>query len=113
MSEQKFDMWCVIELFGHQVITGRVTERTIGGGALIQVDVPETTKNKPFTKLFHQNAIYAITPVAEEYARQMAESIQAPPLNVYNHSEVIKRLAEKYLEDKGLAPGQTEEEEMP
>jgi hypothetical protein len=29
---EKFDSWCLIELFGHQRIAGRVTETTIAGG---------------------------------------------------------------------------------
>ncbi len=39
-TQQKFENWCLVELFGHQQIAGWVTEATIGGCALVRVDVP-------------------------------------------------------------------------
>lgn len=27
MEQEKFDLWCMVDLFGHQHITGRCTER--------------------------------------------------------------------------------------
>jgi hypothetical protein len=39
-GEQKFEGWCVVELFGQQQIAGYVSEQVFGGGAFVRVDVP-------------------------------------------------------------------------
>lgn len=88
MSNTSFDNWCVIELFGHQKIIGRVTEQTIGGQTFIRVDVPETKLASAFTRMFGAGAIYSITPVSEELARRMAEGISVRPINVYELAPV-------------------------
>ena len=36
----KFDHWCIVELFGHNQIAGKVTEQAIGGQSFVRVDVP-------------------------------------------------------------------------
>ena len=60
-TKKAFDQWCVIELFGHNKIAGRVTEETIGGCAFLRVDVPdETGETTAFTKYFGQGAVYAM-----------------------------------------------------
>ena len=79
MSAETFDQWCIVELFGHSRIAGRVTEQTIGGTAFVRVDVPDTGKNKGFTKFLGSGAIYAMTPVDEQTARIAAEAFNAPP----------------------------------
>lgn len=79
MSVETFDQWCVVELFGHSRISGRVTEQTIGGTSFVRVDVPDTSENKGFTKFFGSGAIYAMTPTDEQTARVAAEAFNAPP----------------------------------
>lgn len=39
MSE-KFEQFAVVELFGHQIIAGKVSEQVIGGQGFVRVDVP-------------------------------------------------------------------------
>jgi hypothetical protein len=73
-----FKQHCIVELFGHQVIAGLVSEQQIGGTSFVRVDVPETKARPAFTKFFGSNAIYAITPVDEATAKQAAEVGQAP-----------------------------------
>lgn len=82
-TQTKFDHWCIVEVFGHERIAGRVTEQTIGGCSFIRVDVPPTKNHNGFTRLFGQGAIYSITPVEESIARLAAEEIQARPVTVY------------------------------
>lgn len=92
MSEQeKFDSWCVVELFGHQQIAGRVTEATIGGCSFLRVDVPDQPAVEPkgfytggpalpaYTRYFGQGAIYAMSPCTEPAARAMAARIRVSP----------------------------------
>lgn len=83
MSTSNFDQFCIVELFGHQKIVGRVSEQTIGGQTFIRVDVPKTTRHEPFTRMFGSGAIYSITPVSEEVAIRIVEHVYAEPITVY------------------------------
>lgn len=85
MAEQKFEGWCVVELFGHQQIAGYVSEQVFGGGAFVRVDVPATEYSEAHTKLYGEKAIYAIHPCSEEIAKKAAESLRrhGTPLPVH------------------------------
>jgi len=83
MSETSFDNYCIVELFGHQKIAGRVTEQVIGGQSFVRVDVPQINGQPAFTRMFGSGAIYSITPVSEEIATQAASSIFVQPVTVY------------------------------
>ena len=82
-SSPSFDQWCIVELFGRQVIAGRVTEQTIGGCSFIRVDVPEMEEREAFTRFYGQGAIYAMTPVSEAVARMALRRFRPEPVNVY------------------------------
>jgi hypothetical protein len=88
-----FEGWCIVELFGHNVIAGYCSERVIAGAAMLQVDVPAVTDRPAFTKLFTSGAIYGLTPTTEEHARVAAERIQARPVTLYILPETQKRLS--------------------
>lgn len=83
MADNGFDSFCIVELFGHQKLAGRVSEQVIAGQAFVRVDVPETTRQPAFTRLFGTGAIYSMTPISEDLARQAAERIWVEPLSVY------------------------------
>lgn len=92
-ASEKFEQWCVVEIMGHNVFAGFVSERTLGGTAMIQVDVPEVDADHPaFTKLFSANAIYAISPTTEEHARQAAARIRQRPVTLYILPEPTRQL---------------------
>lgn len=78
-----FEMWCIVELFGHSRLAGKVTEQTIGGETFIRVDVPETKTDKAFTKLYGKGAIYGMTPVDEATCRLAVESYKVAPIEVW------------------------------
>lgn len=106
MSE-KFEQWCVVELFGHSRIAGYVTEQTIGGQSFVRVDVPATKLQQPFTRLFGSGAIYAINPVAEDVARGVAETIQAKPIQSWDLPEDYREAIKEHQQAKrlGVAAG--------
>jgi DNA polymerase-3 subunit epsilon len=79
----KFDQWCIVELFGHNQIAGRVTEQSIGGLSFVRVDVPQTTKRDPFTKFYGGGAIYAITPAEQSVVQAMAEGLDTVPIETW------------------------------
>ena len=88
MKTETFEHWCIVELFGHQRIAGKVSEQTIGGGAFVRVDVPAVGDIPAYTRLFGNGAIYAINPVTEEIARAAAASYRAVPVSPYDLPEL-------------------------
>lgn len=60
-----------------------MTELQIGGANFVRVDVPETSRSKPFTKLFGASAIYSMTPIEEDVARALAAQYDQRPVSVY------------------------------
>ena len=80
-TQEKFEHWMIVELMGHNIIAGFVSEQTIGGAALIRVDVPKTDNAGPFTKFFNNSAIYAMTPTTEEVATVAANKLAVRPIS--------------------------------
>ena len=90
MEQGKFDLWCMVELFGHQRIAGRCTEQNVAGTNMLRVDVPETKNQPAFTRFFSSGAIYAINPVSEEIARHLAENFELSPVSVWDVGKIIE-----------------------
>ena len=82
-TQEKLEHWMIVELMGHNIIAGFVSEQTIGGSALIRVDVPKTDQAEPFTKFFNSSAIYAMTPTTEEIATVAAHKLATRPISPY------------------------------
>lgn len=89
MEQEKFDLWCVVELFGHSRIAGWCTEQNVAGSNMLRVDVPDTSNQPGFTRFLSSGAIYAINPVSEEVARQMAENLQIQPVNIWDVNHLV------------------------
>ena len=89
MEQEKFDLWCVVELFGHSRIAGRCTEQNVAGTNMLRVDVPDTSNQPGFTRFLSSGAIYAINHVYEEVARQMAENLQIQPVNIWDVNHLV------------------------
>jgi hypothetical protein len=88
--EAKFDLWCIVELFGHNRIAGRCTEQNVAGVNMLRVDVPATSQNKEFTRILSAGAIYAINPVQEEVAKAVAENLNVSPVIPWALSQMMK-----------------------
>ena len=85
--------WGIVEIMGHNRFAGMISERSVFGTVMCQVDVPEmpeyvdeyerTRPSQPgYTKLFGGSSIYAITPTDEATAKAAARRNSAV-LNVY------------------------------
>jgi len=92
MSDSKFEMQCLVELFGHSKIAGKVTEQSIGGATFIRVDVPKTSKREGFTRFYGPGAIYAMTPVDEKIAALMAEQLEVEPVSEWTLQAAMQKL---------------------
>lgn len=73
-------MPAIVELFGHQRIAGKISDVTIGGAALLRVDVPTVDDLPGFTKFYGTGAIYAITPTDEATMVQAVRSFRSVPI---------------------------------
>jgi hypothetical protein len=87
MAAENEGFWGLVEIFGHQQIAGFVGSQTIGGQAFVRVDVPPTSKQAAWSKLYGAGAIYAITPMAEDLVKQKAEVLQVAPLTAWDLPE--------------------------
>jgi len=79
-TEQKFECFAVVELMGHNIIAGYISEQTIAGIAMLRVDVPSTATSEPFTKFFGGSAVYGITPTTEEIVARAAQRLAVRPV---------------------------------
>lgn len=93
MQTEKFDLWGIVELFGHQRIAGKLTEQNVAGANMLRVDVPESKEAPPFTRFLNHAAIYAINPTTEEVAKMVAEQLQAKPIDSWD----IRKFSEKLM----------------
>lgn len=75
--------WAIVELMGHAVIAGEVSEEEIASNKFLRVDVPENGDIPKYTKFYGSSAIYAITPTDEATARHALQSLQVRPVAQY------------------------------
>jgi hypothetical protein len=77
--ETKFEEWAILELMGHRLLAGKVSDAVIGGGVFLRVDIP--SKNGLYsTQFYSPQSVYCITPTTEEIARAIAEQCQPQPV---------------------------------
>lgn len=107
-NPDKFNSWCLIELFGRQRIVGLVTEQAIGGASFIRVDVPSPDGTVAFTRIYGAAAIYAISPIDRQTAIALAQQCDAAPVKSYELPEP-KRL--EAGPDSGASEPEDEDEE--
>lgn len=81
---EEFEEYAIVELFGHQVIAGKVSEQVIGGQGFVRVDVPAINGGDGFTKFYGAGAIYAITPTDEETCMAAVQGLRKKPIEVWS-----------------------------
>jgi len=80
---EEFDQWAIVEIFGHQVIAGKVTGAVIGGQGFVRIDVPAVGDQEGFTKFYGTGAIYSISPVDEETCKSAVAGLHPKPVEVW------------------------------
>lgn len=78
-----FESWGIVEIMGHKIYAGKLSEQEIAGTAMLRVDVPKIDDIPEYTKLFGAAAIYAITPTDETGARMAATKLRERPISPY------------------------------
>lgn len=102
--QTSFREWAKVELMGHSVIVGLVTEATIVGGAFLRVDVPAFGSRQAYTRFISPQAIYAINPVSEEVARAISDRYAQEPVSRYELPQIAEKVeqASEDLDDDGF-----------
>ncbi len=90
--EEQFKTWAVVELFGHTKIAGEVSEKSLAGGAMLRIDVPEIPGNPAFTRFVNISAVYAINPVDPDTAKQAAASLMVKPIESWDIRKMLEKL---------------------
>lgn len=65
-KDEAFEFWAVVELFGHQKIAGRLTEKPKGSVIFFQIDVPDGSGDIAYSRIINASSIYAINPTDKE-----------------------------------------------
>lgn len=92
MSDTKtFEGWAIVELMGHAVLAGYVSQEAIAGTAMLRIDVPDVEGQPGFTKYQSGGSVYGITPTTEGNARIAAESVKARPVQLWIVPSVTPR----------------------
>ncbi len=74
-NEETLETWAYVEIMGHTKIAGRVSERKIGGVAvMLQVDIPNSDEGFSHTQIFSPSSIFSITPTTEEWCRNFVKA---------------------------------------
>ena len=79
----KFETWGMLELMGRLKLAGRLSEQTIAGCRYIRIDVPAVGDLPAYTRFFAHSAVYSLTPIDEEFAREIANGLSALPIQPY------------------------------
>jgi hypothetical protein len=72
--------WVILELMGHRVLAGWLSEQTIAGVAFLRIDVPTDGDVPEGTQIYAPSAVYCITPTTEDTARRMARGRRPAPV---------------------------------
>ena len=88
MSDKVFEEWAILELMGHRRLAGLVREQTIGSASFIRIDIFVKDEKATATQFYNPSAIYCLTPVSEELARQIAKRDQPQPVTRWELPEI-------------------------
>lgn len=92
MSDTIFEIWAVVDLFGHTKVAGKVSEQQLGGKGFIRIDVPATPSQPEHTRFYGPAAIYSIIPVDEQVARAVAAQLY--PLDIVPITAPVRQLTD-------------------
>lgn len=89
-TEPAFESWAVLELMGHRQRPGFVKEVEIAGGKMLRIDIPGDTEEDTVTEFYGISSVYALRPVSEEIARDLAKRVNVRPVRPAEYSALPK-----------------------
>lgn len=69
--------WAVVEIMGHQVRAGTISDATIGGAVMLRIQhptVPDHAGHGPLTEYYSPSALFSIQPCTRDVAVRFAEN---------------------------------------
>lgn len=83
--------WAVVELLGHKVTAGQISEETRFGKSFLRLDHPAVNNRSAFTQWVNPDSIYCVTPVSEDFARAFAVRHDPRPAAIFNLEYGLRR----------------------
>jgi len=99
-NKPSFEEWCLVELFGHQKIVGKVSEATMAGGAFLRVDVPAFNGQAAFTRFYGPGSIYSISPVSEQIARDLMATYRNEPVSRFELPQIAEKVHDPQADER-------------
>jgi hypothetical protein len=89
MPDEKLpDVWAKVELMGHVMLAGRITEEEKFGSKVGRIDIPQEDGSF-VTQYFGGGSIYRVTIVAEAVARDMAKKTNPAPVSPWDYPKAL------------------------
>lgn len=82
-NKQEFSTWAIVEIMGHQVVAGRVSEQFIAGAGFIRLDIPEVDGRGGTGELLSPKAIFRMRATTEAIAREFIARMQPDTLSLF------------------------------
>ena len=92
---ESFEGWAILELMGHRRLGGYVSERTIAGHGMLQIQIfkgpaaPlfDKSQEPDLTQFYSPTSVYCLTPCTEATARAANDSrfMSVHPLDMLEH----------------------------
>jgi len=125
MNEEKrqFEEWAKLELMGHRVLYGRISEHEIAGKGFIRIDIPGgNDAGGDLTQFYAPESVYGISPLTEELCRAVCEEARrGRPISEYDLPDDYRQAMRETRDRRqieapeppcgGLVPGDEEFEE--
>lgn len=104
-DQQEPQLWGKLELMGHKVLVGLITETTLAGKGVLRVDIPGPDGSTSFTQFYSPDALYCLAPVSKEVALELAKHQATAPVSAYDISDLVARKLKALVEP--AIPGPT------
>jgi hypothetical protein len=99
-DDDQIETWAYVEIMGHSVIAGRVSERKVGVQVMLQIDVPKSDEGFAFSKLYSPSSIFSISPTTEDWCRKFQkQKINYPVLPYIPESRQLNGSQEHLIDE--------------